>query len=306
MPKNVADMIKQMKWSFLGRGSYNETYLSKLKQDIEGYECQWVLKLPKIKKYYHKEALSRKKRAIRKWRQLNPRLPSWEGSKGWISPYLGNTPANDKEIADKLLDIYQREQIIVLDACTKNNFLRHEGETVCVDVDLALHCDSPDSEAFWNDGMSEAMEAYWNESSVDYPLTVNIVRSLSYFDSLPAASKSKYLVYLSLKLLDYLRLLQVNQYILTERIMDLLCDIISRKLRLPDDVVLSLVNVSSPVIIACRTPDSSPLNSSHGFFAPRPMRHYVGVILDDLEDCEERHDKVERRPEMYISPSSCE
>ncbi len=274
---NLADIIKKMKWTFLGGGTYNATYKSKEAVTIEGVTTVWILKIPKYTEDSFYKTVTDKARAVRKWRQLNPDLPAWEGNSGWISPYLGNTPATDEQIAEKLLDIYRRDQIILVDACTENNFLRYEDKTVCIDVDLALRSDSPVSDRFWGADPYKTVEIYWDNCTPRFPKSASLLRSLFYFnfflieDRERRSLKEKYLPDLTPNMMVYLRCLRNKKHVLTIRTMDILQDIIRRGLELPEELVFSLCDVvARSTGPAARSPDASPVRlvSSLSLFAP--------------------------------------
>ncbi len=139
-------LIEQTQWSPLGAGSFNTAQTSNTELTIGGYTGRWVLKKPKDALEYNEIG-----RAVRKWNLLNPEFPAYQTQKGWLVPYLGRIQASDKQIAEKLVEIYQRTGEIIADACVQHNFLVYQGKVVCVDVDYALRRGSFTSENFFHD-----------------------------------------------------------------------------------------------------------------------------------------------------------
>ena len=181
-------------WKFIAKGGYNTAYLSDKTYTIEGHTSLWVLKQP-IKNeqstgFKVSESLSHPDRAIRKWRLINPNYPAWRVSNGWIAPYIEHTnkktkPACDKQIADKLIEIYQATGNVVVDACGLNNFLVAGDEVVCIDVDLALQYDSDASENAFSCLVSQPhFNAYLDNCAKNFgsQRTVDVIKTLLYLD----------------------------------------------------------------------------------------------------------------------------
>ena len=153
-------IVDSTKWSFLKKGGFNSVSISRTKLTIGGFTGQWVLKTP-----LYQDALSKSTRAVRKWNELNPDYPAFKMKDGWLAPYLGDTPASDEQISNKLIDIYRRTRNIVFDAYVDNNFLLYKGEEViCIDVDQSLRRGSIASDN-WCHVNSPCFSQHFNEIS---------------------------------------------------------------------------------------------------------------------------------------------
>lgn len=181
------------KTTSLGHGSYNNVtkiYAPRDKDD----PFPWKV----FKERRHNDILSEANRAVRKWNEFNPIFPAWvvDGDwscqylgrivlGGWVAPYLGNVPANDEQIALKVVDIYRNTRNIVADACGLMNFLFYEGNAVCIDVDLACKMKR---QSFASDDMFEncfgigEMGQYWKKCGVFKPKTVEIIKTLFFLE----------------------------------------------------------------------------------------------------------------------------
>ena len=122
------------KWRFLGQGSYNIAF-------INDYETQ-VFKYPLSKS----NSLNTPERSVRVWNEIYNH-PIYQAylyhdqnlGHGWIAPYIEGESATDSQIARELLHIYQNTGRVVVDAPSEKNFISQEnGETLCVDVGMAL------------------------------------------------------------------------------------------------------------------------------------------------------------------------
>jgi hypothetical protein len=188
------DTVDITQWKFIAKGGYNNAYLSDKVYTIEGHTSRWVLKQPiehdKSSYFEVSEALSHPDRAIRKWQLINPNHPAWRVRHGWIAPYIEHTnkktkPASDKQIAHKIIKIYQATGNIVADACGLDNFLVSGDEVVCIDVDLALQQDSDASE---NALLRIVNQPHFDDYLAEYAKdcdrkrTVNVIKVLLYLD----------------------------------------------------------------------------------------------------------------------------
>lgn len=176
--EELQHIINDTQWDFIGKGSYNSVSVSKENLTINGYSGRWVLKIPKCSDY-----ISMSNRAVRKWNDLNPNYPALITKNGWIAPYIGNTPASDRQIANKLIDIYRRTRNIVGDAgAAGNNFLVHNGEVICVDVDHAFRRGSFATDLFeaaTNPGYHNFLNKCLKNG---YEKTVNVIKTLFYLE----------------------------------------------------------------------------------------------------------------------------
>lgn len=125
-----------MRWIPLGHGSYNMAYRNE--------DSTLVFKAA-----LNDSPTDRPERSVRLWNLLNPHLkPRAEISrqkingkwvKGWICPFVRGIEASDKQIREKLLDIFNSTGRIIMDAVAPNNFLQTpNGEIVCIDIGHAL------------------------------------------------------------------------------------------------------------------------------------------------------------------------
>lgn len=172
-------------------GTYNTVFVSEDLLTINGRTSLWIKKIPKIMRGEQAntidaidEAMNESLRAVRKWNDLNPGLTAYPIDGGWIAPYLGSTPASDEQIAEKLIEIYQRTRNILLDACGSMNFLVYEHETICVDVDQSMRRGSIASDNYLNQiGLYQHIK-YWADYSVNHkkPHTVNVIQTLLYLE----------------------------------------------------------------------------------------------------------------------------
>lgn len=205
----------------LGSGSYNMAYRVGAEGD--------VVKIPKTPKKTASQAsiaLDTPERAVRLFNELNPSLPAEQKAsiimvnkgeetiKAWRAPYLGSTPASDRQIAEAILEIFRGSRRIVLDGCGKGNFLRFNDETYCIDPGYALRVRG-ESESkgerrrrasiVSNDFLhghsisklfaqgkvdkktKEKKVAYWKEYERKKPLSVTIIRNLYFLTKQVAA-----------------------------------------------------------------------------------------------------------------------
>jgi len=215
-------LIDNTKWSFLGRGQYNNVVISKDILNIEGFSGRWVVKTPR--KGIH--LLSEADRAIRKWRELNPTYPVFRTIKGWMAPYLGNTPASDEQIAEKIIDIYRHTRNIVADAAAKGNFVLYNGDVVCIDMDHAFRRGSFASNLFMSIDDKD-YKCFLRSCSEDgKPITVSVIKTLYYLeeqlDTTMLDNK-----YLSIKIIDVLHDYRRNKLSITIDILDAILDLIN-------------------------------------------------------------------------------
>lgn len=188
---------KVIRWEKLGKGGYNTTYLSRepFEYEIDGtpYNQRWVLKIPqKDRKDELFGKMNAPERAVRLWNQLNPNLPAIEVPelKGWIAPYINGKQASDEAVVQKQIELYRDHRRIVVDACGDHNFLSFEGEVICVDVDAAVHEQSPISrrivdEVVELDAEVPNYEDYWHDYATTHqmPKSVQMTKTLLYLDA---------------------------------------------------------------------------------------------------------------------------
>ncbi|MFZ4076736.1 MAG: ankyrin repeat domain-containing protein [Legionellaceae bacterium] len=213
-------VVHETPWRPLGKGAYHQTYLSQKKLLMGGYSGQWVLKSPfKTGSEYNEVD-----RALRKWKLLNPDYPVFKTHNGWLLPFLGRDHASDEQIAQLLLELYQRTGSIVADACGKANVLFYHNKVICIDMDLALRKNSIISEDFLKEVYPER---HFKQYLVDYanskPLSVSRTRTLLYLETaLPLYEKR---AAITPRVLSLIRLFRITNTPLTQALMDLLLSI---------------------------------------------------------------------------------
>ena len=227
-------IIDSTKWAFLGKGQYNKVVISKDILNIEGFSGRWVLKTPRG----DFSPLSEAERAIRKWRELNPTYPVFRTRKGWMVPYLGNTPASDEQMAEKIMEIYRRTRNIIADAAAKGlNFVVYNGDVICIDMDHAYRRGSFASNQYLE--LDEDYNHFLRScSETGKPTTVSVIKTLYYLEEQLETNllDNKYL---SIKIIDVLHEFRRNKISITIEILDALLEIIN--LDLDDEFNLYLI-----------------------------------------------------------------
>lgn len=184
LESELNSIILSTHWIPLGSGSYNHTYISKNEFIMDGYSGYWVHKIP-----YHFSKRSTPLRALQKWSLINPDYPAFITDYGWICPYFGDIPASDSQIANKIIEIYQKTGNIITDACSKKNFLNHQGKIICIDMDHSFRRGSLISEQYYRNNQSH-LENYLSDCVNQYPETVLTIRVLLYLDQYVSAAES--------------------------------------------------------------------------------------------------------------------
>lgn len=208
-------------WTVLGEGGYNKAYVSTHPFTMGEYTGHWVLKKPTSS-----SSKSDINRAVRKWNILNPSLPSFKHNNAWLVPYLGQNPASDKQIAEKLIEIYQNTGEIIGDACGKGNFLVYQGKVICIDMDFSFCRGSLISDEYFNDKDNIGLlMKYLGEYSTNQgkPNSVSVIKTLLYLENhLPNYDKKKLITRC---VVDILSILRRKSRCITAEIMDILLDI---------------------------------------------------------------------------------
>ncbi len=103
---------------------------------------------------------------------------------GTIIPYVQGKPANDEQIANKLLDIYRQTRNIIIDAMSPGNFLYNgdTGETTCVDFDMAYDRNSDLSRELVLENPIKFYEEYFIQHQDKFPHTYCIISNLLYLE----------------------------------------------------------------------------------------------------------------------------
>ncbi|RAP34657.1 hypothetical protein B1207_15385 [Legionella quinlivanii] len=122
-----------MPWKKLGEGAFNTAYVND--------EETLVFKKPQSAG----QATDTPERAVRIWNEINSHIkPAAEVHKleplgrGWTCPYIKGRQATDREISTAVIDIFNRTGRIIIDAAPFNFITTAEGQTVCIDVGMAL------------------------------------------------------------------------------------------------------------------------------------------------------------------------
>lgn len=195
-------LINETKWLYLGSGGFNLVGYSETDLTLGGYTGKWIYKIQKKESDF-----SKPDRVVAKWNLINPGFPAFKTKKGWIAPYVGNQQATDEQIAKKLIEIYRGSRHIIVDACVQNNFLQFQGETICVDFDMAVRRNSFVSSQFYRKSL-EYNKFFEGFEAKGYTLTVACIKNLLYLESCLRYRQIKddYLSYRVISLLTDFRL----------------------------------------------------------------------------------------------------
>lgn len=181
-----------MKWILLGHGSYNMAYRNE--------DSTLVFKAA-----LNDSPTDVPERSVRLWNLLNPHIkPLAEISKqkingkwvkGWTCPFVRGVQASDKQIREKLLDIFNRTGRIIMDAVASNNFLQTpSGEIVCIDIGHALEMEHRQTAALVGlprkpsfTSLETYVELYdpresdWlKKNEKDFPKSIRTIKALSF------------------------------------------------------------------------------------------------------------------------------
>lgn len=195
MPTPEKFSSQKYSWIALGGGSYNRVWKSNLNTPTnlvpeESYNGKWVLKYAVPTQSLYLKAMSDKTRSVRVWNEINsPTLPKAGLYKeGWVAPFIENdVPASDDEIASKLIEIYCETKRIIVDAATDGNFIinKDTGETVLVDVDLALKRSTSPASINFSKILEEQFESYWEDPALKQhrSKTIAVTRNLLFLEN---------------------------------------------------------------------------------------------------------------------------
>lgn len=145
-------------------------------------------------------------RSVRLWNEINPHIKPpakkatlmYKGRKlnGWICPFIQGIQATDEEIAQALIEIFNRTGRIVVDALSRKNFIKRasDGKIVCVDVGMALQLEIEEEKIYsdtirrehstvssetWNDEAKNTFDSFFKKTSeAGYSKTINTIKSL--------------------------------------------------------------------------------------------------------------------------------
>lgn len=183
LDKNIQAFVKTATWENLGSGSYNHTYLSGEQMSTAYFTGQWVLKEPKQGLDDTENALNEVDRAVRKWNLHNPAYPAQKITESmWLIPYFGSKAASDQQISEKIIEIYQKTNNIITDACGHKNFLVYHDSVICIDVDFSFRRGSFASDAWLNGENLPDIIHYLNQCAHHKPHTTAMIRTLLYLD----------------------------------------------------------------------------------------------------------------------------
>lgn len=181
--ENIERVLNSSSWDFIGEGTYSRVSRSRKQLTINGQTCHWV-----IKESIRRDRLAAPERVVRKWNEINPEHPAFVTMYGWIAPYMGSTGATDEQIAVKVIEIYQRTGNIIADACAPKNFLYSNEAVYCVDFDFAFKRLSIETEDFSFFKQTIYQGYFDNWESTGCPVSVAVIQSLGYLDTLPSSS----------------------------------------------------------------------------------------------------------------------
>lgn len=123
------------RYQYRAHGSFNLVYRSD--------DQKWVLKIP-----IDQSATDLPDRAVRVWNEINPGHPAQvirdeRGAIGWVAPFIDGIQPTQAEIAQKILEIYEKTGRIVADAFVTSNFVKTaDGSIVCIDIGNAFLLES--------------------------------------------------------------------------------------------------------------------------------------------------------------------
>lgn len=180
-PQNIT--VDNNEFQYFSEGTYNWAYISQNTITKEGFTGKWVYKVPK-----NTYEISQCARAVRKFNLINPGFPAFEIDNGWMAPYLGDTPATDIQVAEKLVYIYQATRNIIADAYVNGtgncNFLYYQGQVICIDVDHAFRRGSITTDQYLSgtSGVNDYINEM-NQNSAHMPNTASVIKTLFYIDN---------------------------------------------------------------------------------------------------------------------------
>ncbi len=173
-------------WTYLGEGTYNSVY--KNENDT------LVLKIPKDYKEYPTETPNR---CVRLWNSVNShlsppaRVVMTDLGYGWTCPFVKGVQANDSEMMNAVIDIFNRTGRVLVDAPSPKNFIKTPaGQIVCVDIGFALQLEKREEELelaqlakstisrkTWDHELITEYDKYFRGCDM-YPQTVQIIKVL--------------------------------------------------------------------------------------------------------------------------------
>lgn len=179
-----------MGWKKLGAGTYNTAYISA--------DAQHVFKVSKSK-----AATDLPDRSVRLWNAINPHLPAEvmtdpKLGEGWRCPYVQGRQANDKEMPNALIDIFNKTGRIIVDATATKNFITtQDGRVVCIDIGMALQMEKREDACFdaaarrksvvsldtWINLEHGYNTQFFKQNAAVYPNTINMTKALLFIKS---------------------------------------------------------------------------------------------------------------------------
>lgn len=180
-------------WKKLGEGTYNTVYVDSTKSK--------VLKIQKDLE----DKTDLPERSVRLWNLINhdlsPKAYVTDSvyGQGWISPYIEGQQASDHEIAQIVIDIFNKTGRIVTDATAPRNIIRTDaGKIICVDIGMALELEKRESVVLkdgrkrrnsivsldsWKKNRTEYF-SFFTECTGKYPKSVNTIKALLFIKML--------------------------------------------------------------------------------------------------------------------------
>lgn len=143
------------KWKKLGSGSFNDAYVDE--------EKQFVLKVRQKKPGLNADLTiaDSPERSVRLWNLINGPSPppaaeivdDKDLGHGWKCPFISGKEPADHEMSKAVIDVFNRTGRIVVDATSKNNFLKAKnGRIFCVDIGLAVQLDWEEEQGLAGEG----------------------------------------------------------------------------------------------------------------------------------------------------------
>lgn len=245
---------KIIKWKEIGAGTYNKTFVSEKPFTWQVNSAPitqlWVMKTRKCN-----DPLNHAKRAVELWNTINPKHPAvlYSEKNSWLAPYIPGKYASDKQVQQKLIEIYQDTRLIVWDGCGLGNMLVHNGKAFCVDVDQAfLKDDKTSEEAIKGIGL-KTFNQYWKDYQIEMPKSVATIRTLIFLEKYlePADIQNKYL---TAETIDRLYLFEQRKLVISKndlKMAAILDDIgfnqYYKTRKIPTRLTTTLVSKSHPV-----------------------------------------------------------
>lgn len=179
-----AKQIDACEWEPLGEGAFKRVSVTHRRNipllDERGepgsFEGPWVRK----KELGLKHDLSGTARQVRLFKEIEPDIPIRVHNSELFMPYYGKRELSDKRRALKCLSIFKKTGRILIDGVVEDNILVKNGQSICIDVDLALRPDSPlsDSGFFSMKENKRKKDMPWYDAPRNYHLITEVDESM--------------------------------------------------------------------------------------------------------------------------------